>query len=54
MNSSKNLDVCFQDMCAAVKTLFKNGFTETEIMNEVLLAIGECEDEQENESEGDV
>ena len=39
----------FQTLCSLVKTLFKNGITETEIINEVLLAIGEAEDELYNE-----
>ena len=53
--SNKNLnhvqlDTYLQDLCVATKILFKNGITETEIINEVLLAIGECEEEEGYES----
>lgn len=48
---NNNLEIDFQNMCTAVKTLFKNGITETEIINEVLLAIGECEEEASNQED---
>lgn len=41
------LGTYFQDLCISAKILFKNGYTETEIINEVLFAIGECEEEME-------
>jgi hypothetical protein len=44
------LGTYFQDLCVATKILFKNGITETEIINEVLLAIGECEEEETHEN----
>jgi hypothetical protein len=39
----------WQDLAAATKVLFNQGFTETEIINEILLTIGECENITEEE-----
>ena len=45
MKTTQLFDNEWQELSSSAKTLFKNGFTETEIINEILMAIGEAEEE---------